>query len=287
MKENTYILVTPARNEGKYIERTLRSVTEQTCRPLRWVIVSDGSTDNTDDIVKGYVDEFDFIRLIRLESSPNRNFKAKILAFRSGYEALCGLDYHFIGNLDADVSFEPDYFASIISRFQQDPELGVAGGAIQELQKGQWKSRTFNSPRSVPGAIQLFRRSCFEKTGGFIASKHGGNDTIAEVMARMSGWKVCSFEDLPVRHHKPTGSANHNIMLARFREGLMDYSHGNHPLFETVKLIRRIKEKPFFIGSLARLAGYFWSLLKREPRNIPDEVIEYIRGEQIRRLGLR
>lgn len=286
MEENIYTLVTPARNEGKYIEKTLRAVTEQSCLPVRWVIVSDGSTDNTDDIVRSYLADFDFIKLVRLESHPDRNFGSKAYAFQHGYEAIEERDYHFIGNLDADVSFESDYFASIIARFQRDPQLGLAGGSIQEQRNGQWGNRRFNSPHSVPGAIQLFRRKCFEDTGGYLPLKNGGIDTIAEVMARMSGWTVRSFEENVVRHHRPTGSANKNILVTKFRNGLMDYSHGNHLLFETAKLLRRTIEKPYLFGSLSRLAGYCWPILTRKPRGIPDEVIDYLRAEQIRRLGL-
>ena len=221
-----------------------------------------------------------------LESHPDRNFGSKAYAFQHGYEAIGEQDYHFIGNLDADALSKVTISPQSSRDFSATHNLALQEARFKSSATDNGKIAGSTLPHSVPGAIQLFRRKCFEDTGGYLPLKNGGIDTIAEVMARMSGWTVRSFEENLVRHHRPTGSANKNILVTKFRNGLMDYSHGNHLLFETAKLLRRTVEKPYLFGSLSRLAGYCWPILTRKPRGIPDEVIDYLRAEQIRRLGL-
>lgn len=278
-----YVIITPARNEEAYIERTIQSVVSQKVLPKKWVIVSDGSTDRTDKIVSGYAERHDFIQLLQKSRDSKRNFGAQVHAINAGYKQFGDIDFQFIGNLDADVSFEPDYYERMLEKFQQNPQLGLAGGVIHEKYNGEFKSRPYNSVRSVAHAVQLFRRECYEAIGGYIPLKYGGPDWYAEVMARMKGWQVESFPELRVLHHRQTASAG-GIMQGRFCEGLRAYSIGSHPLFEVLKTIRRIRANPYVIGSLVRLGGFIWGYCRREDRMVSDTFIEYIRKEQMQRL---
>lgn len=283
---DTYVLVTAAYNEEKFIEETIRSVVRQQIRPAKWIIVSDGSTDKTDSLVKKFAARHDFIQLHRIKESHSRNFAAQANAINTGIAQLQGMEYEFIGNLDADVSFEPAYFAKLLETFRQTSALGLAGGFIHERdQNGEFRSRKLNSVASVAHACQLFRRECFASVGGgYLPLPHGGPDTYAETMARMKGWRVEAFPELRVLHHRPTGSAG-GALPAWFRQGRMDHSLGALPLFELFKLARRVRERPSVTGALARLAGFGYGYFRRESRPVSNEFVAYLRGEQRQRLN--
>lgn len=278
-----YVLVTAAYNEEAFIENTIKAVISQTLLPKRWVIVSDTSVDDTDKIVKEYAERYNFIELIRTEKNHARNFASKVYALNAGLERLKGDDYEFIGNLDADISFEEPYFSRLIGEFDRDSGLGLAGGFIYEKNNGRFTTRTNNSVRSVAGAVQMFRRECFESVGGILALKYGGEDWCAEVMARMKGWRVRAFPELRVFHHKPTG-AGAGVLRYWFHQGFMDYSLGSHPIFVIIKCLRRLRTKPYFKGALARLAGFVCANYRREKRSVSTEFVDYLRKEQKARL---
>ena len=149
-----YVLVTAAYNEEENIEKTIRSVLSQTLLPIRWVIVSDGSVDRTDEIINGYAEKNDFIRFLRVTRAPGRSFGSKVRALQAGTELLQGTAAAFIGNLDADVSLEPSYFEDLIARFHGRPTLGVAGGFVCEEAAGEFRE----SPLE-PGVLSSPRRS--------------------------------------------------------------------------------------------------------------------------------
>jgi len=280
-----YVLVTAAYNEEVLIEDTIRSVVTQRYCPARWVIVSDGSTDNTDAIVNKYAERYNFVQLHRLAGDHPRNFAAQVNAINAGINQLAGSDFDFIGNLDADITFEPSYMERLLQKFSDDPELGLAGGLIHErCADGVFRSRPDNSLTSVAHAVQLFRRACFQAIGrGYLPLPYGGPDTYAEVSARMKGWRVASFPDLPVHHHRVTGSAG-GMLRGCFRQGRMDHSLGTLPAFELMKVMRRIHVKPVVAGSAARLAGFLYAYYRRDGRSVPDEFMEYFRGEQSARI---
>ncbi|MFX0199832.1 MAG: glycosyltransferase, partial [Candidatus Hodarchaeota archaeon] len=178
MQKNSYVLITPARNEQDYIQKTIESVVSQTILPEKWVIVSDGSTDHTDEIVSHYAAKHDFIQFIRVSEHIQRNFWSKVHAFNAGYEQIKNTEYKFLGNLDADVSFNSNYYENVLLRFQTNPKLGIAGGIILELLNGQYVNQKL-SLNSVAGAIQLFRRECYQDIGGYIPLTYGGVDSAA------------------------------------------------------------------------------------------------------------
>ena len=281
----TYVLVTPARNEEAFIENTIRSVATQTVKPVKWIIVSDRSTDRTDEIVKQYANENKFIELLSIAGDEKRNFGSQVRAINKGYEKLrqTESDYSFIGNLDADVSFRADYFEKLLAEFENNPRLGLGGGFICEEKRGVFVSRDTNSEKSVAHAVQLFRRECFESIGGYLPLKYGGPDWCAEIMVSMRKWDVFSFPKLEVNHHRPTTSAE-GFLRGAFRSGLMDYSMGSHPIFEIMKCFRRIITRPIILAASFRIIGYLYGIIKNEPRQVRAEVTEYLRSIQINRV---
>ncbi len=278
-----YVLITPARNEEAYIAKTIESVIAQTVRPQRWVIVSDGSTDKTDEIVQSYADKYDFIIFERTKDRPDRNFGSKVAAFNLGYEQLTGVEYDFIGNLDADISFEPDYYERVIDKFNRNPELGIAGGVRVDIIDGK-RVKIKSSRNSVAGGFQLFRKQCFDDIGGYKKLECGGIDAVAEISARMKGWRVESFPDIIAEHHKPTGSAVGNIFKQKFRAGLKYYLLGYPPLFPLMRFGLRLNQKPVIIGSIISIFGYYWAWLFRYKRPVPKDFVRYLRSEQKERI---
>lgn len=284
MKEHgAYVLVTAAYNEEAYIEKTIRAVTQQTHLPRKWVIVSDASWDRTDQIVREYTGHYAFIELLRIGEKHVHNFSSKVCALNRGIDCIKDLDYAFIGILDADVSFEPSYFGLLLEQFARDPGLGLAGGFIHEERNGRFSGRVGNSVRSVAGAIQLFRRECFDTVGAFVPLEYGGEDWCAEIIAKMNGWRVEAYPALRVLHHKGIGARARGLR-PWYREGLADFSLGSYPLFEVFKCLRRLGVRPYVLGALARFSGFVSAYCRREKRGAPIEVVEYVRSEQKARL---
>ena len=277
-----YALVTPARNEADYIELTLRSVVAQVCRPMRWVIVSDGSTDGTDDIVRRYAAEHDWIELVRMPERTERHFAGKVHAFNAGLARLSGLDHELIGSVDADISFDAGYFRFLLGRFAANPRLGVAGTPFKET--GRSYDYRFTNIEHVSGACQLFRRECFESIGGYLPVKGGGIDWIAVTSARMRGWQTRTFTETACHHHRPMGTAGSNQLAASFRLGRKDYRLGGHPLWELFRGAYQMRSRPFVLGGLLLVSGFFWDLLRRAPKVVDAELQHFHRGEQMARL---
>jgi len=278
---NTYVLITAARNEEAYIEKTIQAVIAQTVLPVKWVIVSDGSTDRTDEIVNNYAAKHNFIELAQNPGSRKRQYGSKVRAFNLGYQQLKETEYEFIGNLDADISFESHYYEKVLKKFNDKKELGIAGGVRYDLRNGKFElvKRSLNS---VSGAYQLFRRQCYETIGGYLPLA-GGIDAVAENMARMKGWQAVAFTDLPVYHYRGVGAANLNSLSVKFIGGINDYLIGYHPLFQIVRNLYSIFQKPVF-GSLLRTCGYFWALSKRSKKPVSSDYVKYLRSEQLIRL---
>jgi glycosyltransferase involved in cell wall biosynthesis len=279
-----YVLVTAAYNEENYIENLIKSVVAQVHRPMSWVIVSDGSTDRTDEIVNDYARLHDFIRLYRITEDHPRNFVAQVHAINAGFAELRTRDFEFIGNLDSDITLDPTYFSELLARFELDPRLGLAGGYICEVDRGKFRCRSSNSPLSVAHAIQLFRRECLEQIGGvYVPMPFGGPDWQAEVSARLHSWKVQAFTDLSVYHHRPTGAAA-GLLKTSYREGLMDHSLGSHPYFELFRVARRLREKPYVLGAMVRLWAFIAASVRRSARPVSEDFVKFLRKYELTRL---
>ena len=279
----TYVLITAARNEEAFIEKTIQSVIAQTVLPKKWVIVSDGSTDRTDEIVQSYAKGREWIELIRMPERKERHFAGKAYAFNSGCERTKDSNYDVIGNLDADISFGEDFFEYLLDKFKNMPELGVAGTHYMEGNFHSFKD-SYIDVHHVNGQCQLFRRQCLEEVGGYLPVKDGGVDWIAVITARMKGWKTYSFDERTFTHHRAMGTANSNVFKAKFHYGKKDYFFGGHPLWQVCRAIFQMTNKPYVIGGLLFLSGYIWAWLIGVERPVSKELIEFYRHEQMERL---
>ncbi|HEX3741002.1 MAG TPA: glycosyltransferase family 2 protein [Terriglobales bacterium] len=279
----TYVLITPARNEAAFIELTLRAVVSQTVLPLKWVVVSDGSTDGTDEMVQRYAREYHWIELLRMPQRTERHFAGKVHAFNAGYSKVKGINFEVVASLDADISFDKDYFSFLLQQLGNDPALGLVGTPFREASSHSYDYR-FTSIEHVSGACQVFRRECFEDIGGYVPVRKG-IDHIAVVTARMKGWKTRTFPERECFHHRAMGTAEAGKLAARFRIGENDYTIGNHPLWELFRTAYQTTKKPYFFGGVAILFGYISAAVRREPRPVSPELVRFCRSEQILRLA--
>lgn len=278
----TYVLITPARNEAAFIEATIKSVIGQTLRPAKWVIVSDGSTDGTDEIVGRYVAAHDWIELIRVPERAERHFAGKVLAFNAGYDRVKDLNFDIIGNLDADITFESDYFQFLMGKFSEIPRLGVGGTPFREGAR-QYDYR-FTNIEHVSGACQLFRWECFEEIGGYMPIRGGGIDLVAVTSARMMGWETRTFTDKVCFHHRKMGTGTSKRLAAQFRFGKEDYYLGTHPVWQIFRSTYQMANSPFVLGGVLMLMGYCWAMITRVERPISKELVAFRRKEQMARL---
>ena len=278
----TYVLVTPARNEEAFIELTLKSMVAQTVRPLKWVVVSDGSTDRTDAIVKSHMAGNSWIELVRMPERKERHFGGKVFSFNAGYDRVKDLPYEIIGNLDADLSFEPDLFESLMRNFAANPNLGVGGAPFTEG-KGTYDFR-YSSIEHVSGACQLFRRQCFEEIGGYKPMPMGGIDVLAVLTARMNGWQTRTFTERVCFHHRVMGSAKDSATRICYRLGQKDYMLGRHPVWQLFRSLYQMRRRPVLVGGLMLFLGYCSFALRRVQRHVPKDVVRFQRREQMRRL---
>ncbi|HET7104299.1 MAG TPA: glycosyltransferase family A protein [Terracidiphilus sp.] len=280
----TYVLITPARNEARFIESTIQSVISQTVLPLKWVIVSDGSTDGTDEIVLKYAGQYQWITLHRMPERRERHFAGKVYAFNAGWQEVLDLPFQVVVSLDADITFDETYFEYLLGKLAADPSLGLVGTPFGDNTAAPAYDYRFVNIEHVSGACQVFRRECYEAIGGYVPVKGGAIDNIAVISARMKGWKTRTFTDKTCIHHREMGTAQTGVLRARFKFGCKDYAIGNHPMWELFRGTYQMGNRPYLIGGIATVAGYFWALLRRAERPVSRELIAFHRGEQMRRL---
>jgi biofilm PGA synthesis N-glycosyltransferase PgaC len=279
----TYVLITPARNEEAFIEKTIESMIHQTVPPAKWVIVDDGSLDKTAEIVSRYLPQYPWIELVQMPQRRDRSFAAKVGAFNAGYERVKDLNYEIIGNLDGDISFDNDHFEFLAGKFSVDPTLGVAGTVFSEEGYSSAKD-SFEGSKHVAGQCQLFRRKCWEEIGGYIPHRAGGIDWMAVITARMKGWKTESFRDKSFFHYRHLGTAERSVVASLFSYGEKDYYMGGHPVWELFRVAYKLTKQPLIIGGTALGAGYCWAFIRRTPRPVSRELMAFHRKEQMAKL---
>ena len=278
-----YVLISPARNEAAFIEKTIESVIHQTVLPVKWVIVDDASTDETPEIVSRYLAQNPWIELVRRPQRLDRSFAGKAHAFNAGFEKVKNLDFEVVGNLDADISFETDHFEFLLKKFAEEPTLGVAGTIFTE---DGYNSATdsFEGRKHVAGQCQLFRRRCWEEIGGYVPHRAGGIDWMAVTTARMMGWRTESFRERSYRHYRPMGTAERGILASAFSYGEKDYYLGGSPVWQLFRVAYRTTKKPYLTSGLALGLGYFWAFLRRTPRPVSPQLMAFHRKEQMAKL---
>jgi biofilm PGA synthesis N-glycosyltransferase PgaC len=279
-----YVLITPAHNEEKFITKTLDSMAAQTLLPERWIIVDDGSTDRTSEIVESYAKRYAWIELARRPQRRDRSFAGKVHAFNAGLEKTDSCQFDVVGNLDGDLSFDADYLEFLMQRFSEDPKLGVAGTPFTEDGGYDSARDSFEGENHVAGGCQLFRRECFDDVGGYIANPAGGVDWIAVTTARMKGWRTRSFPQKRFHHYRTLGTAGRSGVAASFSYGEKDYYLGGSPIWELFRVAYRMTKRPFVIEGMALLAGYCWAALRRVKRPVSHALIRFHRREQMRKL---
>ena len=276
-----YVVISPVRDEGVYLRFTVESMLAQTIRPVEWIIVNDGSTDNTAAIIDEYASQHPWIRAVHRD---NRGFRKAgggvVEAFNDGYRALSTDNWQFIVKMDGDLTFQPDYFEKCLNNFHRDPRLGIGGGVICYIENSV-KRIEFCPEFHVRGATKIYRRACWEAIGGFWPAP--GWDTMDEVKANMLGWGTRSFPSLHLQHHRYTGTAE-GIWAGMVKNGRANYVCGYHPLFMLVKCFLRLPRRPYFIGSAGLLYGFLSGYLKQIPQVNDVQTIGFLRRQQLGRL---
>lgn len=279
---NTYVIISPVKNEEKYVETTIRGVLGQTVRPIHWVIVDDASRDNTLRIISRYAEKTPWIKVLRMEREANRQPGAPVIqAFAAGYKLIRSLTFDFVVKLDCDLDFAENYFEQLMARFVEDDKLGIASGIYLEKNENGWLPVRIPAYHAA-GASKMVRRKCFDEIGGFVPSC--GWDTVDEIRAQTLGWRTRHFEELRFYHLKNEGSA-----IGFFRTSLMHgevfYLTGGGNLFFLLKVLHRMLfGRPFFLRGVAMLLGFLKPWISRRPRLVNDAEARFYQQLLNRRL---
>jgi biofilm PGA synthesis N-glycosyltransferase PgaC len=258
------LIITPVKDEELHIEAAIRSVTQQSVRPWRWIIVDDGSQDRTPEILQQQAARFDWIQILTLRCGGDRQpGSAVIRAFAAGYEMVANEDFDFVIKLDADVDLPPDYLERVLARFQEDKALGIASGVYLENQSGRWLPVEMPDYHAA-GASKIVRKKCFADIGGFVPAR--GWDTMDEIRAQRMGWKTAHFNEIQF-HHLKTEGAGIGRMRTSVMHGEVCYLTGGGPVFFFLKFLHRLLfGKPFCAAGLAMLWGYLKPWIFSTPR---------------------
>lgn len=281
------LIISPAKDEARYIERTIRSVAAQTLRPARWIIVDDGSSDATGEIAGRAAREHPWITVVRRPAGTRRRVGPGVIeAFYDGLGHAVLADYDYVCKLDADLEFAPGYFADLMRRFDADPRLGTASGKTS-IPVGDRFVPERTGDEFSHGVAKLYRRECFEEIGGFVREVMW--DGIDCHRCRMLGWRAASYDDprLAIRHLRQMGSSFRSVYHGRLRWGRGQYFMGTHPLYLAGISAYRALERPWLLGGLCILGGYFGAWLSRHPRYEGPEFRRFLRRWQLRELGRR
>jgi len=283
--DKKYVIISPVRNEVRYIEQTIQAMIKQTITPSEWIIVDDCSTDETPEIVARYAQSYPWLKLVQRDQREDKGDRQRgqgvIDTFYFGFERLTSHDYGFIIKMDGDVSFEPNYFEFLLHKFATSPKLGIAGGGLYEQATGRgWSLRS--APDHVGGPVKMYRRACFEAIGGLLPAL--GWDGMDEWQALSQGWQVRSFDTLKILHHRVMGNAT-GAFKSKIEQGYGAYSMGYHPLYTIARGIRHMFVRPYIIGGIALVAAYVMAWLQGREQLPDPSVKRYIRRTQLRQLA--
>lgn len=282
MRPPSYAVITPVRNEAEHIEFTIDSTLRQTILPKRWVIVNDGSTDQTGEIIDRAAARHPWIHTVHRRDRGYRQAGGGVIeAFYDGYELVEQASWNYLVKLDGDLGFEPDYFEKCFQEFERDASLGIGGGTILNLIDGRFVLDEKVPLFHVRGATKIYRRACWHHIGGLL--KAPGWDTLDEVKANMRGWTTRSFSNIFLRHYRPTGLAD-GTWNSWVKNGMANYVSGYHPLFMALKCLKRTIEPPFLLAAAGLLYGFASGYVKKLPQVTDGELIHYLRTQQLRRL---
>lgn len=283
--DRSYLLISPCRDEADYMRRTLDSVIAQTVRPALWVIVDDGSTDETPAILAEYAAAHDWIRVLR---KPDRGARAVgpgvIEAFYFGLDQVDAAAYPYLCKLDLDLDLPPRYFEILMARMEDNPRIGTCSGKPWfRNAAGRWISEKCGDEMSV-GMTKFYRRACFAQIGGFVREVMW--DAIDCHKARQLGWIAVSWndEDLRFEHLRPMGSSQKSVFTGRRRHGFGQYYMGSDPLYFLVTGLYRMAHPPYVLGGLATIQGFLGAWLRGAARHEDAGLRDFIRAYQRRAL---
>jgi biofilm PGA synthesis N-glycosyltransferase PgaC len=277
-----HIIIMPAHNEAALIARTLQSIADQTERPDRLLVVDDGSTDATADIVRQFMTRHPWIALVSgRKSGPGRRYRV-VEVFNQGYEQVRGERADYVSKIDADLIFPTDYFERLFRLMDADRTIGAAGGVLEEVTASGRRHRLRMPDNHVPGPVKTIRKEVFEEMGGFVPML--GWDIIDLVKIRSLGYRTVCLPELVVIHQRQTAAAT-GILRGNVRMGHGAYVIGTHPLFAVGRAVYRMFEPPYVLAGLALGYGYFRSWFKRAEQ-MPDRgLIAALQSEQLYRLA--
>lgn len=273
-----YIIISPVRNEEAYVESTINSVINQSILPLEWIIVNDGSTDSTKEIVEKYTSVYNWIKLINL---GDRGYyypgTGVVNTIKKGYEQIENKNWEFLVKLDCDITIERSYFENILSKFKENPKLGIASGAIY-LTDGIKETKEKSQYDHPWGASKIYRRQCFNEIDGWKSIP--GWDLADLLAAQMKGWETRCFDEYKILHHRESGSRRNGFTQGKFLLGRFLYRYGYNFFYTFFKGIYRITEKPFFIGGISLIVGYLYAFVTKEERLFDKEMRRFLRKKQ-------
>lgn len=264
------------RDESEYVERTLRSVTEQTVLPLAWVIVDDGSRDRSREIVAQYAAKHPWIKLCSTSRTNTRQPGSNVVRiFNEGFEVIRHLAFDFVVKLDCDVELPTNYFEELLQRFAEDESLGIASGVYREQTSRGWCAVEMPAYHAA-GASKMIRAACFSEIGGFVSSR--GWDTVDEIRARVKGWNTAHFRNIEFDHLKPEGSGI-GLLRTSAMHGEIYYLTGGGGLFLILKALHRAwAGRPPVVAALAMLYGFLRQWINATPRLVTRQEAEYYRS---------
>lgn len=257
-----YVVISPCRNEAQYARQSLESVVNQTVRPTKWVIVDDGSSDATPQILAEYAQRYDWIEVVTRSDRGRRSVGPGVIeAFEAGYQTIDPDAYEYICKLDLDLLLPPRYFEILIERMTANPRIGTCSGKAYVEADGRLVDERHGDDMSL-GMTKFYRMACFKDIGGFVREVMW--DGIDCHTCRMKGWIACSWDEPDLRfvHLRPMGSSQQSIYKGRMRHGFGQYFMGTGFLYMLASALFRLNEKPYVVGSLAMLWGWLSSALQ-------------------------
>jgi biofilm PGA synthesis N-glycosyltransferase PgaC len=275
-----YAIVTPVKNEERFFGKMVSSVVHQTVLPKKWIIVDDGSTDRTGEIIRQATSSHNWIIGVECGDPTDPRKPGGEAVLEHGIRQLDLAEYDFFARLDGDISFEPDYFESLFREFERNPRLGIGGGVCFERKNGRLVEQR-NPKFHVRGALKTYRMSCFREIGGL--EMELGWDTVDEIRANMLGWQTRSFPQLRVVHHRKT-HASSGALRGEVHSGRAAYFSGYHPLFMFFRAVKTMFCPPYILGGIFMMMGYLSGYVKKYPQVGDPSLIRYLRKQQMNRL---
>ena len=273
--DDSYLLISPCRNEADFMVNTLESVVSQSLMPTKWIIVDDGSTDGTPEILRQYSEQYDFIQIVTRDNRGHRSVGPGVIeAFYAGLETVDLNDYQYVCKLDLDLILPPSYFERMVGRMDNNPRLGTCSGkAYFRVKDSDSLAPEECSDESSIGAAKFYRVRCFQQIGGFVRQVMW--DGIDSHRCRLLGWVSLSWDEKDVRfiHLRPMGSSHKGILSGRMRHGFGQYYMGTGFCYIVASTVYRLNKRPYVSGALAMFWGYLKSALTRVERlNDPDMI---------------